>query len=316
MKQLLKLKSRITSFPFLQTSIKLPKLKSRITSFLFLLPSIILLSVFVFIPLVQNFYNSFFDFSVFSQTKTFVGFENFKILLSDKVVTVALANNFKYAVISVALQVAFALVLAYILEDKIFRNVAPFFRVVYFMPVMISISVIALLFGFIYNPQMGLLNSFLELIGLENLAKPWLGSPTYAIYAVIAMSQWQSIGYIMILFIVALQKVPKELYEAAEIDGAGKIRRFFSITVPQVKEAIFVNTLITITGSMLVFNEPYILTNGGPGFSSTTMAVHMYQEGFVKDNVGYASTLAVIIFLITAILALIQIRLSRTGKDD
>jgi raffinose/stachyose/melibiose transport system permease protein len=290
--------------------------KRLIFPILFLLPSIIFLATFVYIPLIQNFYNSFFDFSVFSQTKTFVGLENFRILLSDKVVSVALINNFKYAVISVVLQVGFALVLAYILENQVFRRVAPFFRVVYFMPVMISISVIALLFGFVYNPQMGLLNSFLELVGLESLAKVWLGNSTTAIYAVIAMSQWQSIGFIMMLFIVAIQKIPKELYEAADIDGAGSIRKFFSVTVPQVKETIFVNTLITITGSMLVFNEPYILTNGGPGFSSMTMSVHMYQVGFFKDNMGYASTLAVIIFLLTAILALIQIRISRTGRDD
>ncbi|WP_404330246.1 carbohydrate ABC transporter permease [Mesobacillus maritimus] len=290
--------------------------KIRIIPILFLLPSILFLVTFVYIPLVQNFYNSFFDFSVFSPEKTFVGLENFKVLLSDKVVPVALINVFLYAIISVALQVGFALVLAYILENKFFRKVAPFFRVVYFMPVMISISVIALLFGFVYNPQMGLLNSFLELIGLESVAKAWLGNADTAIYAVIAMSQWQSIGFIMMLFIVAIQKIPNELYEAADIDGAGNIRKFFSITVPNVKEAIFVNTLITVTGSMLVFNEPYILTNGGPGYSSITMSVHMYQQGFVKDNMGYASTLAVMIFILTAVLALIQIRISRTGKDD
>lgn len=292
------------------------KKKIKIIPILFLLPSILFLVTFVYIPLVQNFYNSFFDFSVFSPEKTFVGFENIKMIFSDKVVSVALINNFLYAIISVALQVAFALVLAYILEYKFFRKVAPFFRVVYFMPVMISISVIALLFGFVYNPQMGLLNSFLELIGLENLGKAWLGNADSAIYAVIAMSQWQSIGFIMMLFIVAIQKIPQELYEAADIDGANNIRKFFSITVPNVKEAIFVNTLITVTGSMLVFNEPYILTNGGPGYSSITMAVHMYQQGFVKDNMGYASALAMIIFVLTAILALIQIRISGTGKDD
>jgi raffinose/stachyose/melibiose transport system permease protein len=290
--------------------------RKKILPILFLLPSLAFLLIFVYIPLLQNFYNSFFDFSVFSQTKTFVGLENFKVLLTDKVVSVALINNVKYAIISVVLQVGFALVLAYILEDKVFSRLAPFLRVVYFVPVMISISVIALLFGFVYNPQMGLLNSFLDLVGLDSLAKVWLGKPNTAIYAVIAMSQWQSIGFITMLFIVAIQKIPKELYEAADIDGAGKIRKFFSITVPQVRESIFVNTLITITGSMLVFNEPYILTSGGPGFSSMTMSVHMYQTGFVKDNMGYASTLAMVIFILTAVLALVQIRLSRTGKDD
>lgn len=290
--------------------------KNKWMPFLFLLPSLLFLGIFIYIPLIQNFYNSLFEFSVFSQTKEFVGLKAFKNLFEDQIVTTAMINNIKYAVISVLFQVFFALVLAAILEDKFFRRTAPVLRIIYFVPVMISISVIALLFGFIYNPQIGLLNSFLELIGLESLAKPWLGDSTTSIYAVIAMSQWQSIGFITMLFIVAIQKIPRELYEAADIDGAGKIRKFFSITVPQVRETMFVNLLITVTGSMLVFNEPYILTNGGPGFSSMTLAVHMYQEGFVKDNMGYASAIATLIFVLTAIFAVIQIKVSGTGKED
>ncbi|PMC35686.1 ABC transporter permease [Bacillus sp. UMB0899] len=290
--------------------------KVKITPILFMLPTILFLGLFIYIPLIQNFYNSFFEFSVFSQSKEFVGLSKLKELLVDEVAIIALKNNVKYAIISVLLQVFFALLLAAILEDKLIRRIAPALRVIYFMPVMISISVIALLFGFVYNPQIGLLNSFLELIGLDQLAKPWLGNSTTAIYSVIAMSQWQSIGLITMLFIVAIQKIPKELYEAAEIDGAGKIRRFFSVTVPQVKEAMFVNLLVTVTGSILVFNEPYILTNGGPGNSSMTLAVHMYQTGFIKDDMGYASTLASLIFLLSAIFALIQIKISKTGKED
>ena len=290
--------------------------RNRMIPALFILPSLLFLGIFIYIPLVQNFYNSFFDFSVFSPTKEYVGFSAFEQLFADKVVMTALINNIKYAIISVIFQVAFALVLATILEDKLFRRIAPMLRVIYFIPVMISISVIALLFNFIYNPQMGLLNSFLELVGLESLALPWLGNATTSIYAVIAMSQWQSIGFITMLFIVAIQKIPKELYEAANIDGAGKIRQFFNITVPQVKEALFVNMLITITGAMLVFNEPYILTNGGPGTSSMTLSVYMYQQGFFKDNMGYASAVATLIFVVTAIFALIQIKVSGTGKDE
>lgn len=290
--------------------------RNRIVPTLFILPSLLFLGIFIYMPLVQNFYNSFFDFSVFSPTKEFTGFSAFEQLFADKIIMTALINNIKYAVISVIFQVAFALVLATVLEDKLFRRIAPLLRVVYFIPVMISISVIALLFNFIYNPQMGLLNSFLELIGLGNLAVPWLGNATTSIYAVIAMSQWQSIGFITMLFIVAIQKIPKELYEAAEIDGAGKVRQFFNITIPQVKETMFVNLLITITGSMLVFNEPYILTNGGPGTSSMTLSVYMYQQGFFKDNMGYASAVATLIFVLTAIFALIQIKVSGTGKDE
>ncbi|KAF5066155.1 Lactose transport system permease protein LacF [anaerobic digester metagenome] len=283
----------------------------------FLTPALVFLIFFVFGPLVQNLINSFYKFSAFSPTQQFVGLANYEKLMQDRTLPVALTNNFRYAVISVLVQVGFGLVLAAILEHKIFRRVAPFFRVVYFMPVMISISVIAMLFSFIYNPQMGILNNFLELIGLESLKRVWLGNPKTAIYSVITMSQWQSTGYIMMLFIVAIQKIPKDLYEASVIDGAGSIGQFFHVTVPQVKETIFVNTLITITGSMLVFNEPYILAKGGgPGISSTTIALHMYLEGFMRDNMGYASALAVLIFVITAIVSLVQVAISRTGKED
>jgi len=293
------------------------KSRIQVAQYLFILPCIIFLLLFIYIPLIQNFIYSFYDFSVFSPTKTFVGLKNFKALLSDKVIVTALTNNVRYAIISVLCQVFIGLVLAAILEDKVFRKIAPVCRVIYFMPVVISISVIALLFSFIYHPQVGLLNNFLELIGLGKFAKPWLGLSSTAPYAVIAVSQWQSTGYIMMLFVVAIQKIPKELYEAAEIDGAGKIKRFFHVTVPQVKEMLFVTTLVTVTGAFLVFNEPYILTKGGgPGTSSTTLAVHMYQSGFFRDNMGYASALAIIIFLITALLALVQIYSFRTGKED
>lgn len=293
------------------------KIRNKLTPYLFMLPFFIMIFTFVFFPLIQNFIYSFYDFSSFSPEKNFVAFENFKTLFKDKVVVTALINNMRYALISVIFQVFIGLILAAVLEDVLFRRVAPFFRVIYFMPVVISISIICLLFSFIYHPQIGLLNNFLELIGLGKLAKPWLGLSKTAPFAVIAVSQWQSIGYIMMLFIVAIQKIPKELYEAAEIDGAGKIRSFFSITIPQVKETLFVTTLITITGSMLVFSEPYILAKGGgPGTSSMTLAVHMYQSGFFRDNMGYASCIAIVMFLITATLALFQVKMFNTGGKD
>lgn len=288
--------------------------KNRLNAIIFILPSILLLSIFIYTPMFQNFYNSFFEFSVFSPSKNFIGFKNFKLLMDDKTIWIALINCVKYAIISVLMQVWGGLILAAVLEDKLFRKLAPFFRITFFMPVMISISVIGLLFGFIYNPQFGLLNSFLELIGQKELAMAWLGNSKTAIYAVIAMSQWRSIGFIMMMFIVAIQKIPENLYEAARIDGANSIRQFFHITVPQVRETIFVTTLITVTGSMLVFNEPYILTGGGPGNSSTTLAVFMYQSGFVQDKMGYASTIALMIFLISAILALIQLKFSKSEE--
>lgn len=297
--------------------VKMKMRKMQIAPYLFILPCIVMLAIFIYIPLFQNLYYSFFDFSALSPVKTFVGLDNYKTLLSDKVVKIGLANNVRYAIISVICQVCFGLVLAAVLEDRVFRKIAPLIRTTYFMPVVISMTVICLLFSFIYNPQIGLLNGFLKLIGLESLARPWLGMHKTAPYAVIAVSQWQSVGYVMMLFIIAIQKIPEELYEAAEIDGAGKLRQFISITVPQVKEMFFVALFITITGAFLVFSEPYILTKGGgPGTSSITIAVYMYLSGFFKDKMGYAAALAVLIFIITAVLALTQLLLFRTGKED
>jgi raffinose/stachyose/melibiose transport system permease protein len=275
-----------------------------------------MLGVFVYYPLVQNVIYSFFRFSAFSPEKIFVGIENYRMLLKDGVVLTALRNNVRYAIVSVIVQVCWGLVLAAVLEDKALRRVSPFFRTTFFLPVVISISVICLLFGFIYSPIDGILNNFLTLVGLGSWARPWLGSGKTAIWATIAVSQWQSVGYVMMLFIVAIQKIPEELYEAAEIDGAGKLRRFFVITLPQVKEMFFVTSVITVTGSFLVFNEPYILTKGGgPGTSSMTLAVHMYQSGFFKDMMGYASTIAVVIFLISAALSIVQLKAFKSGED-
>ena len=282
----------------------------------FVLPCLLLLGVFVYLPLLQNFVFSFYRFSAFSPSKVFAGWQNYRLLVADPVVRTALTNNVRYAIISVLCQVCFGLVVAAILEDDSFTRTSPLFRTSFFLPVLMSISVVCLLFGFIYHPVDGLLNGFFELIGFENLQRPWIGSSQTAIWAVISVSQWHSTGYIMMLFLVSIQKIPNELYEAAEIDGASKIRRFFVITLPHVKEMFFVASVITVTGSFMVFSEPYILTRGGgPGTSSITMAVHLYQSGFFRDMMGYASTLAIVIFVISVFFALLQMVLFKSGKD-
>ena len=134
----------------------------------------------------------------------------------------------------------------------------------------------------------------------------WLGNKKTAMYSVIAVSQWQSLGYIVMLFIVAIQKIPEDLYEAATVDGAGKLKRFFYITVPQVRSMFFVTMILTVVGAFTVFNEPYILTSGGPGTATMVLSLHMYQTGFVKNNMGYASAIAMLIFVITAVLSSVQ----------
>ena len=290
--------------------------KRNLQALAFAVPAILILGIFVYFPLIENFIYSFQSFTLSSATKEWVGFDNYRHLFSDKIILVSLKNNILYAVISIVIQVGFGLVLAAVLEDIAFHKFAPALRSIYFIPTVISMTVVCLLFDFVYNPQMGLLNSFLELVGLDGFTRIWLGSKKTAMYAVIAVSQWQSTGYVAMLFIVAIQKIPRDLYEAAEVDGAGKLKRFFYITVPQVRQMFFVTMILTVVGAFTVFNEPYILTGGGPGTATMVLSLHMYQTGFVKNNMGYASTIARLIVVIPAMVSTVQFASFGTEKGD
>ncbi|TDL72184.1 sugar ABC transporter permease [Rhodococcus qingshengii] len=289
--------------------------RTRIIPILYIAPALLMLSLFVYYPLVRNLVNGFYEWNPFTLDRSFVSVENYTRLFKDPVFYTVLKNNLFYAVISVVLQVGLGLVIAAILEDKVFRRFSTFFRTTFFIPVLISMTVIGILFSFIYNPEVGLLNSFLRAIGLGEWAEGWLGNPKTAIFAVIFVSQWQSIGYAVMLFVLAVQKVPGELYEAATIDGAGKLRTFFSITVPQVKEMTFVLLIYTVTGSFLVFSEVYVLTSGGPANSSQVFSTYLYQKAFIDSEPGYASSIANVILGITLIFYFVQNKVLKTGEE-
>ncbi len=289
--------------------------QNKIIPYLFLVPALVFL-LFVYIPIFENVFLSLFQWSSFSPEKTFIGLKNYVELFHDPVFYQALTNNVLYAVISIVCQVFGGLILASVLEDKLVRKWSPFFRTVFFLPVVISMMVIALLFDFIYNPETGLLNQLLQAIGLDQLTRAWLGDDSTAMLSVIFVSQWQSVGYIAMLYIVSIQKIPDELYEAARLDGAGKIQQFFHITVPQTKEMSFVAVVMTLTGAFTVFNEPYILTGGGPGNASEVLSTFLYKSAFTKDMMGYASAIATVVLIITLALSLMQMKFFKTGKEE
>ncbi|MFF1573504.1 carbohydrate ABC transporter permease [Leifsonia sp. NPDC058292] len=285
------------------------------SALLYAAPAILLIAVFVYYPLVANVGFGFFRFSAGGSGMDFVGLQNYVRLFSDPVVGTALANNAVYAVVSVLLQVFGGLIVAAWLTRAVGRRMGAFLRSVYFLPAVISMTVIALLFTFIYDSRQGLLNSLLDAVGLDGLKHAWLADPSTAMGSVIAVSQWQSIGYVCMLYVVALQQIPEDFYEAASLDGAGGIRQFFSVTVPQAREMIFVAMILTVSGAMTVFSEPYILTGGGPGTTTQVLATYMYNQGFFQNQMGYASAIASLIFVITLVLSLIQMLSFRTGKD-
>ncbi|MFD0824166.1 carbohydrate ABC transporter permease [Neobacillus sp. M.A.Huq-85] len=285
------------------------------TALFYILPALLLILLFVFLPIVLNLYNSLFRWNSFSAGKTFVGFDYYSRLFKDPVFYIALKNNSLYAVISLVFQVGGGLIIAAILEDKLIRRFQPFFRTVFFIPSVISIAVVGLLWQLIYNPEVGLVNSFLKFIGQTEWAHSWLGDSKVAIYAVVAVSQWQYTGYMTMLFLIAMQKIPFEYYEAAMIDGASKIKTFFNITLPQIKEMTIVGMVITVIGAFKVFDEVYIMTFGGPGQSTEVLGTMLYRAAFRNDEMGYASTIGTVIFVITLILSLIQMKLGKSGQE-
>jgi len=289
--------------------------ENRIAPYAYIFPALLLVIVFVYIPIVQNFYFSFFNMSSYSSSITFIGLQNYIKIFSDGIFYTALKNNIFYAIISLIFQVGFGLFLAILLESGAVSNkLRTFFRSIYFVPSVISITVVSLLFQFVYNPEMGILNGILDAMGLSSLTHAWLGESQTAIFSIIAMSQWQYVGYIMMLFIVAIQKIPEELYEAADIDGATGLQKALLITIPQVRDMTLVTSVITIIGAFKVFAEVYVMTSGGPGTASHVLGTYLYRSAFINDEMGYASAIGVIIFVITIVLSILQTRLSRSSE--
>jgi len=268
-------------------------------SFRWLLFSLILLLCFVYYPIIDNFIVSTTKQDIFAKRTDFVGFDNYRRLYSDPIVWSALANNTLYAIISVLFQVFGAFVLAAMIEGLERESWRAFCRAVYFIPSAISITVTGLLFYFIYQPDMGLIDWALTYFGLRDWSHAWLGEPQTAIYAVILMSQWQGFGYSTLLFAIAIQKIPREFYDAAIMDGAGATRRLWHITFPLTREMTGLMIIITITGSFQVFNEVMVMTAGGPNNSSHVLGTWLYQKGFIENDFGYGAAIASVIFLVT-----------------
>lgn len=282
----------------------------------YVLPALLMVVIFVFLPVVLNFVNSTYRWNSFSTERVFVGLDYYRRLFTDPVFYTSLKNNVLYAVISLLFQVGGGLILAAILEEKFMKKFQPFFRTVYFIPSLLSLAVVGLLWQLLYQPDIGLINDFIKAIGFKDFSYAWLGNSHAAIYAVILVSQWQYTGYIMMLFLVAMQKIPRSLYEAALIDGANRFHTFIHITIPQVKEMILVATTFTVVGAFKVFDEVYVMTAGGPGHSTEVLGTMLFQSGFRNDEMGYASAIGTAIFVITLVLSFLQIKVSKTGQEQ
>ncbi len=265
----------------------------------FIAPALILIGAFFFLPVVFGFLLSLTDFDIYGiaapETVRVVGARNYQQVLSDPVFWKALGNTLVFVLVGGPLSLVVSLVAALLVSSRLARS-RGFFRSVYFTPVVTTLVAIAVVWRYLYHPRYGLVNHALASIGLGPIA--WLGGPHRSMPAIILLAGWKNFGYNMLILVAGLQSIPEEHYEAALLDGAGWWDRFKSITLPHLAPTLFFVGVITMLGNFQIFSEPYVMTQGGPLKSTTTLVLLMYEEGFRWWRLGLAAAIAFILFAI------------------
>ena len=278
----------------------------------FLAPALTLIGVFFFLPVAASLLLSVTDFDLYGiadpGNTRFVGFENYARLLRTPDFWTALKNTFYFALVGGPLTIAVSLGAALLLSSKLVRFKS-FFRTIYFTPFVTTLVAVAIVWKYLYHTRYGLFNYGLGLIGVGPI--DWLGDPHWAMPAIILMAVWKGFGYNMLIFIAGLQAIPEDLYDAAEIDGASAVRRFFSITLPMLAPTLVFVSVITMIGYFQLFAEPYVMTQGGPLRSTTSVVLLMYEEGFRWWRMGYAAAIAFVLFIVILLATLVQFRLQK-----
>ena len=277
--------------------------------FLFLLPAIVLFLLFVIYPILQSIYYSLFNWKGFGPAVDFVGVENFKNILEDRVFMIALRNGFLIIALSLFAQLPLSLALAVLVGRDLPGRVI--FRTIFFLPYVLSEVIAALMWLFILNPDpdRGFVNAVIVFFGGQSQA--WLGNTDLVLLSIFAALTWKYFGYHMLLFMTGLQNIPTEIEEAGRIDGANTIQNFFYITLPLLGSTIRTSVYLSVLGSIQQFILVWIMTKGGPVNASETMATYMYRFGFVRFQLGYGSAVAIYMFLLCLVFSLIYQRLTR-----
>ncbi|WP_063867867.1 carbohydrate ABC transporter permease [Paenibacillus sp. Soil766] len=278
--------------------------RNRLTGYTFLLPNILGFLIFICLPVCASFLMSFTEWNGFGEIK-WAGISNYTQLWHDETFRISLLNSLIMTAVSVPVTL-FLAILAAVALNKGLRGVK-IFRTAIFLPHITATIAVAVVWQLLYNPTMGPINGILRSIGIDN-PPMWLASTQWALVSVIIVSIWHSIGYYMVLYLAGLQGIPKDLYEAAEIDGAGKVAQFRKITVPMLSPVIFFTVIMGIINSFKVFDLVFVLTKGGPGRSTHMLVYDIYYTAFQRFEYGYASAMAYVLFTIILIITLIQFR--------
>ena len=279
-------------------------------AFIMLLPNLIGFFMFILIPVLATFMISFMDYDIVSPMK-FVGLQNYIEMFRDPIVHQTLGNTLVYTVITVPVGMVFALILAVVLDQKVFGR--RFYRAVYFLPSITSMVAIAVVWQWIYNPEFGLLNYILSLFGLKGPS--WLSSSSTSLLSIAIVGIWKSIGYNMLLFLAGLQGISETYYEAAKLDGANPLQEFFYITLPLLSPTTFFIFIMSIIGSFQVFDSVILMTNGGPGRSSSVLVQYLYENAFKYFRMGYACAVAYLLFFVVLIVTAINLRVEKNIRN-
>lgn len=282
----------------------------KLTPYLFLLPACVILGAFIFYPMIQAIWMSFTNYNMITEPD-YIALENYETLFQDDLFWLTLKNTLIYLIGVVPALVIIPIFLAVLVNQKL-KGIG-FFRSAFYIPVVTSLVVAGIAWDWIYKEN-GLLNYVLDLLGVLAEPIPWLSTVDTAIYAVMLVTVWKGLGYYMIIYLAGLQSIPADLYEAAQIDGANWWKQVTKITIPMLMPFVLIVTIMSSIAAMKVFEEIYIMTGGGPLHSSETLVFFIYKEAFDRLNMGYASAAGVILFLLTLIFSVINIKIM--GKNN
>jgi multiple sugar transport system permease protein len=291
---------------------RLSRLRPHLTGWTFAFPFVALFLAFWALPIVASFLLSLTDFGIFDLRDpfgaSFAGLDNYSKLIHDELFWKSARNTAYWVVVGVPATIAVGLAVALGLNNAALR-LKGLFRVAYYVPVVTSIVAVAVVWRFLYNPDVGLINRLLDLVGISG--PNWLGDPHLAMPSLIVLGVWRNFGFDAVIFLAALQAIDPQLYEAARTDGATSWQVFRRITVPLLRPALLFLTVITTIGYLQVFEEPFVMTKGGPLNSTLTVSQYAYKQGFNFFHLGYASAIAYALMAVIAVLALVQFRLLR-----
>ncbi len=285
-----------------------PKWSEALTGYFFILPTFIGFVLFILYPIVESIRISFMDYNILRGSE-YIGLENYVDILSDRRIRTVYGNTVVFTLFAVFFNAGVGLLLAVALNRRMSLFIRNLYRSIFFFPLLVAHTYIAVIWRFLYQKDTGVINYYLGQIGIAPV--PWLSQAGWSMAAIIILDVWKNTGFAMLVFLAGLQNIPNEFYESAQLDGANERQIFFRITLPLLSPTIFFILVIFMIGALQVFDTIMVLTEGGPGDSTRTVVMYIFEKAFQRFDMGYAAAISMTLFAIILVLTLIQFRISR-----